>query len=884
MIGGGSDYSHLKNEALVKATAAPRVRSEFVRLAVVLALLAAIVPAIGLTVLTIEVRTDEGEATENLQVIADLKAAQVENWIAERRGDAATLAATSAFVERVRQIDLDERGPLQLVRERLTAMRDAFAYDSIVLLGRQGQVMLTVGKPVDPGEGIAALARRATAAHAVLMSPLYRISPGRLQLSFAVPLSRDGGLDPVGTVLLHVNPESFLLPLVRSWPSAGRSGAAMLARHEGGSLTYLGDAPRSAAPVLTASRKVAGTDWNVVATIEREEVQAGARSLAFWTVVVSSIGVVVVAIALLLLVRQQRISRRLAIEAQSDRLQRQFYDLPFIGMAITAPVTMRWVQFNDHLCTLLGYTREDLATRTWAEMTHPDDLSKGMEEYERAMRGESDGYALEKRFIRKDGSVLFASIDVKVVRKPGGDVDFFVTTVQDITERKQAQERLTHLTQYDVLTNLPNRLLLTDRLNVALAQAQRRGKRLAVLSLDLDRFKTANDTFGHKFGDRLLVEVGTRLGTCLRAADTVSRESGDEFLIVLPAIDTEDDAANVAEKLIAAIARPFVLYGTEVHLTASIGIACFPENGRDTVSLLRNADAAMYSAKAMGRARFELYSAETNARAQERLLLEADLRKAIEREELFLVYQPQVDLATGALIGLEALIRWRHPRRGIVSPVEFIPIAEESGLIARIGAWVLDTACVQHARWRAMGLIDGPVAVNVSALQFRKADFVDAVAAVLARTGLDARYLEIELTESAVMQGIEEVMEKFERLHTLGVRLAVDDFGTGYSSLSYLKQFPLYRLKIDQSFTKGLPQDCDNSAIALAVISLGHSLRLNVLAEGIETPAQEEHLRKLGCDAGQGYLYAKPMPAAECTQFMLSRRAKTHAVPETTLG
>jgi diguanylate cyclase (GGDEF)-like protein/PAS domain S-box-containing protein len=449
-----------------------------------------------------------------------------------------------------------------------------------------------------------------------------------------------------------------------------------------------------------------------------------------------------------------------------------------------------------------------------------------------------------------------------------GFVQSIANTLNTAIERARSNERLTYMVQHDALTGLPNRLLLTDRLNVAMAHAERTGKRLSLMFMDLDRFKNVNDVFGHEGGDLILQEVARRLRGAVRASDTVSRQGGDEFLVVLPEIESDEDAARVAAKLIAAVLEPYELHGTEVVLGASIGIVCFPENGREVESLLRNADVAMYAAKDQGRGRYQFYSAEMNARAHERLLLEADLRHALERGELFLDYQPQVNLVSGTVVGLEALMRWRHPERGMVPPAQFIPIAEDCGLIMAFGAWAMEVACRDHARWLAEGLLDGTMAVNVSALQFRQSDFVDTVARVIEHTGLPPDKLEIEVTESVVMRGIDEVRAKLNALDALGVKLAIDDFGTGYSSLSYLKQFPIYRLKVDQSFTRGLPDDRESAAIVQAIIGLARSLGLDVLAEGIETEAQAVLLRSMFCDAGQGYLYARPMSAEDCAAYL----------------
>ncbi len=421
---------------------------------------------------------------------------------------------------------------------------------------------------------------------------------------------------------------------------------------------------------------------------------------------------------------------------------------------------------------------------------------------------------------------------------------------------------------HDPLTELPNRSLLTERLNTALSYAQRYDQQVALLFLDLDRFKHVNDVFGHALGDEVLREVAKRLDACVRSEDTVSRHGGDEFIVALTQIRGEQDAVLIADKLLSVIASPFILEGIEIILGMSIGIACFPRNGEDAGTLLRNADTAMYVAKESGRNCYQFYAPEMNMRALDRLTLESDLRRAIDRNELFLMYQPQLALDTGDVLGLEALARWQNPTRGLISPGQFIPIAEDCGLIIPIGNWVMEQACAQYACWVSQGLAKGALAVNISAHQFRQTDFCDLVSDVLLRTGLKPDFLELEVTEGVVMEGIDQVLDKLSTLRESGVTLSIDDFGTGYSSLNYLKRFPLHRLKIDQSFVRGLPGDQESGAIAQAIIQMGHSLGLDVLAEGIETSEEEEYLQALGCDAGQGYLYAKPLSAGDCEEYL----------------
>uniref|UniRef100_UPI0038CC140A EAL domain-containing protein n=1 Tax=Marinimicrobium alkaliphilum TaxID=2202654 RepID=UPI0038CC140A len=457
---------------------------------------------------------------------------------------------------------------------------------------------------------------------------------------------------------------------------------------------------------------------------------------------------------------------------------------------------------------------------------------------------------------------------------PADDVGFMQGVANILgaaAERQRANDQLSHMALHDPLTDLPNRLLLTDRLNIALSHAQRHDEQVALLFLDLDRFKHVNDVFGHALGDQLLHQVAKRLCRCVRSGDTVSRQGGDEFIVALTGIKKEQDAALVADKLLTVIAAPFILEKTEIILGISIGIACFPRNGEDAGTLLRNADAAMYVAKELGRNRYQFYAPEMNMRALDRLTLESDLHRAVERHELFLMYQPQLSLNTGEVLGLEALVRWQHPSRGLIPPDQFIPIAEDCGLIIPIGNWVLETACTQHARWVSQGLTKGSIAVNISAHQFRQADFCDRISEVLSRTGLQPDLLELEVTEGVVMQSIDQVTQTLKALRELQVTLAIDDFGTGYSSLNYLNQFPLHRLKIDQSFTRELSGEPETGAIASAIIQMGHSLGLDVLAEGIETKEQEGHLQALGCNAGQGFLYAKPLTTENCEEYLRAR-------------
>ena len=433
-------------------------------------------------------------------------------------------------------------------------------------------------------------------------------------------------------------------------------------------------------------------------------------------------------------------------------------------------------------------------------------------------------------------------------------------------ERHEARNRLTYLAQYDALTKLPNRRRLAACLEETITRSA--GTRAAVMFVDLDRFKDVNDMLGHGVGDQLLVEAAQRLQDCAREADVVARLGGDEFALVLPALDDDAEAEQVAARVIAALAQPFYLEGQQLFVSASVGIATYPDSGSDAETLLKNADTAMYGAKNGGRNHYRFYVAAMREHADRRLQMGAQLRQALERCEFLLHYQPKLDLASGRISGFEALLRWNHPQRGLVPPLEFISILEDTGLILPVGEWVIGDVCRQVAAWQAQGLAVPPVAINLSARQLQQDDLADAVERIVGRAGIDPALLEFELTESMLMANPEAAVDILKRIKALGMRLSVDDFGTGYSSLAYLKRFPLDALKIDRTFVRDLPDDPDDAAITMAVIRLAHSLSLKVVAEGVETPAQLAELERYGCDEIQGWHVGRPVPAPDCVALL----------------
>ena len=505
---------------------------------------------------------------------------------------------------------------------------------------------------------------------------------------------------------------------------------------------------------------------------------------------------------------------------------------------------------------------------------HADDRDRVQRSVDAALKGGS-ALQVEYKVTLGDAGECALELQAEVNRDAGGRAITMTGTVQDVTERARAAEQIRHLAYHDSLTGLPNRLRLKEYLGDALTRAARQERIVAVLFLDLDNFKRINDTLGHNVGDELLKEVATRLTASVRLEDRVARDTdgpvraniarmgGDEFILILTELQQPQDAAMVARRILDALSHRFSLRSREVFVSASIGIALFPENGRDQDALLMNADTAMYKAKEQGRNTYQFYARAMNATAFERLSLENDLRRALERDEFLLHYQPKIDTASGEIVGSEALLRWQHPELGLISPATFVPLAEESGLIVPIGNWVLDTACRQNRAWQDLGHPLLHVAVNMSGSNFRQKNLLNLVGLALRENGLAARHLELEVTESMLMRDLEETVELLKRLKALGVRLAIDDFGTGYSSLSYLKRFSIDTLKIDRSFVNDIITDPDDRAITSAIIAMARSLDLSVVAEGVETLAQSELLQALGCSVMQGYFYGRPMAAKE---------------------
>ena len=534
-----------------------------------------------------------------------------------------------------------------------------------------------------------------------------------------------------------------------------------------------------------------------------------------------------------------------------------------------------------------------LSFEAFVATAHPDDAAGLRQLCEHALT-QGDGFALDHRIVHPDGTLHHVHQQVEVTqRDQAGRATSLIGAVHDISRHKLAEEQIRQLAYYDPLTGLPNRRLFTDQLEKSLGLAERHQWQAAVMFVDLDNFKRVNDTLGHGAGDDLLRVVSTRLTGSLRGHDAIShrgednpansiaRLGGDEFIVLLGDLQRPSDAASVARRLVAALAQPVTLNGTEVFVGGSIGVALYPQDGTDVDTLLMNADTAMYRAKEAGRGVFRFYDRSMNDRSLDRLQMEAMLRRALERHEFVLHYQPRLDVESGAIVGAEALVRWQHAERGLVMPGEFIPLMEDSGLVIPIGEWAIDEACRQIAAWQSAGLPAISVAVNLTSSHLRERALPELVQTSLRRHGVMPSCLEIEVTESILLSDAELSLQVATRLFEMGVRLSIDDFGTGYSSLSYLKRLPINALKIDRSFVRDLVTDPDDAAIVTAIIAMAHSLKLKVVAEGVETQAQLAYLRDRGCDEYQGFLTSRALPADAFAALYASRQRAAEQLPTT---
>lgn len=559
---------------------------------------------------------------------------------------------------------------------------------------------------------------------------------------------------------------------------------------------------------------------------------------------------------------------------ESEERYHSTMDLAAIGITHVAP-DGTFLHANRQLCEMLGYTEEELVTLSVKNISHPEDIDVTDRAREKLRRGEIDSFKTEKRYLHKNGHTVWVSLAVATRRDDKGNSLYDISVVEDITARVKAEQRVQYLATHDEMTGLPNRTLFLQLLTQALESGKRYQRKFAVIFIDLDRFKQINDSLGHEAGDRLLVEMAIRLRNCLRTSDVVARLGGDEFVVLIQEVIHENQVGLVARNILSAAIQPMEIMGQECRVTASLGICMYHGGEADAQSLMKNADMAMYKAKEEGKNNYQFYSKELSSHAIEKITLETLLRRALEKGEFELHYQAKVNINTGKIAGVEALLRWDSAELGSITPARFIPLAEDMGLIIPIGKWVLQKACEQHVAWQKQGMGTICVSVNLSPRQFSDPDLTDYLRKVLKESGMDPGMLELEVTEGMIMHNADAAIAKLTEFKSLGVRVSIDDFGTGYSSLSQLKRFPVDTLKVDRSFIRTLPDDQEDQAITEAIITMGKTLGLTVIAEGVETEAQQEFLKRHACDEMQGFFFSKALPADQIPALFNLETAET---------
>jgi diguanylate cyclase (GGDEF)-like protein/PAS domain S-box-containing protein len=667
---------------------------------------------------------------------------------------------------------------------------------------------------------------------------------------------------------------------VVGWSAAQRERSSMLCEGDRlpawltGGPVWIGDVARE--PATRRLERVAGPGWNTALMVPVKAGQATVGVLEFCAPRVAAPDPQFLRV---LRTTSSEIAhfyqRSVAVEKLRESEERfsSTMELAAIGIAHVGDGG-RFIYVNPQLCTMLGYTEQELLSMTVRDVSHPGDMTLTDESRDKLRAGQIRSFKMEKRYLRKDGTPVWVGLTIASKRDRNGEYCYDISVVEDISARKGAEERIQYLATHDGLTGLPNRVMFSQILQLAIETARRYDRKLAVLFIDLDRFKIINDTLGHEAGDVLLREMAARLRECLRASDVVARLGGDEFVVLLQEINEPAQAAAAARNILSVVMKPLVILGQECRVTASIGICMHPQHGQDDHAVMKNADMAMYIAKEEGKNTFQFFSDQLKPQSVERLTLEANLRRALERGEFTLHYQAKVNFRTGAITGVEALLRWQNAELGSVSPARFIPLAEETGLIVPIGKWVLRTACEQGVAWQEQGLPPVRISVNLSLRQLNDEQLVREIQAVLAETGMDPALLELEVTESSIMQNAARAVEILTAIKALGVKLAIDDFGTGYSSLAHLKRFPIDTLKVDRSFIREVPNDAEDIAIAEAIIAMGRTLSLTVVAEGVETAQQQAFLSEKLCDEMQGYFFSTPVAAQDFAELLRSHAPK----------
>jgi len=856
------------------------------------------------------------ERQNELEAIADLKVQQLAQWREDKVWDAELVRNNRLLAKQIGEW-IDRGMPRDKIHQKLSArMTDqlnAHRLHGVLLLSADGELLIKAGKESGPGSHLhlqedalkASLqSQKSVFADIYWAHDTEDADHNHLDLFIPLLAKTAAGLKTTAVMVFRVDPKRYLLPIVEFWPTPSNSAESVLLRtEEKGVVTLSGRrhmaktpgehfmppsgqiSPPGLAlagqegviehmdyrgiPALSVVRKVPDSPWYLVTKIDVSEIYAPIFELSRNVLLVVLLFIFATGVTAFHWWRQMRASYlagHYQTEMQRQMLEQRFNALTQYANDIILLVNSegRIVEANASAVDAFGFSREGLLGLEISDLRPVRERELSREQRKKLMKEGSNLF--EALFLRRDGTEFPVEVSARLIEL---DNEFyFQWIIRDITERKKAEEQIQFLAHHDALTGLPNRALLHDRLGQSLARANRHKDRVAILFLDFDRFKNINDSLGHSVGDGVLQAVSERLKTCIREGDTVARLGGDEFVIILPDLREAECVAQVAEKILQLGVEPYTVGDHQLRLTISIGISIYPDDGGDIEALLKNSDSAMYHAKEAGRDTYHFYTQDMNARALDILRMENSLQRALANKELSLCYQPQLDLRTGRIIGAEALLRWKHPKQGMIPPDRFIPIAEERGLIVPIGAWVLETACRQLQQWQREGLRPIQMAVNISALQLQHYAFTSTISRILEETGVSPTLLELELTESTIMEDAEQMISLLGELKKMGMSLSIDDFGTGYSSLSYLKRFPIDRLKIDRSFIKDLTLNSEEEAITRAIIGMGQTLKMKVLAEGVETEGQLSFLKQEDCDAFQGYLFSKPVPAEEFAQLL----------------
>jgi diguanylate cyclase (GGDEF)-like protein/PAS domain S-box-containing protein len=862
-----------------------------------------IIGAIGYATFELHRQDIERSAQKNLASIADLKANQIAQWRKEQLADATALTENTKLItvfEHWLRAGMPAHADAQWMRSRLATIQRSRSYTSVILFDAEGEPRLSADDSAPPDSHIQQAVVQTVSAGQANLSDLHLSTRNKPEIDMFAPLinGRGEAARTVGVLYFRIDPARLLFPLIQSWPTESPTAETLLVRGEDDKARYLAplrhrddpalslqlpvDDPMLPAahaikgetgfvngkdyrgvPVVSYVRPIPDTNWAMVSKIDADELYAPVRQLAYWSggITLLLLGACFAVFWLQMRRTQLSVSHQ-QLREERNLLHKRFEDLSKFAndIFLLMDEDNRIVEVNDRAISVYGYSRDELLQMRGVDLSAADSSAQHATHWDTILRQGHVNYETVHQC--KSGQRIAIDVSARLLRLDHGKFVQFI--LRDITKRKEAEKRLHHLAYYDDLTGLPNRSLFISHLEQAISSAERHQKMVGVMLMDLDHFKNINDTLGHETGNALLQEVTQRLKTCFRQGDTVSRFGGDEFAVVLADMAHIEDATHIAQKILKAFEHPCCVNNYEIFTTFSIGISVYPFDDSNAHMLLRNADAAMYQAKSMGRGNFQFYSTELTWRTERRMALESGLRYALERQEFELHYQPQVDLKTGLVIGVEALVRWRPAGQGLVSPAEFIPVAEECGLIVPLGELILRTACAQAKAWQEQGFPQLIMAVNLSSRQFAHGHLVDTVKNILQETGLAPHCLELEITESVLIDGDDtNVLGALNELKRMGITLAIDDFGTGYSSLSYLKRFPIDKLKIDKAFVQGLPDNAEDAALIQAIIAMARSLQLTVIAEGVETEEQHDHLQHQDCDQIQGYFISRPLPGEQ---------------------